>query len=176
MKAFLQELFRTRLYKRTQGRKARQVTFFAVLVTLAGALWRLHQQLEGAGPAWQFSLPLVLLLAGGWAAFRLVNVPVFADFLIAVEAEMNKVSWPTRTELYRSSIVVLVVIFVLGAILFGFDFYWNTAFKIIGVLPDPPADPENPAAGHLVRGIEMGLATLAVAALALWAVASKSKQ
>ncbi len=176
MKAFLQELFRAGLYKRTQGRRARQVTFFAVAVALAGGLWQLSQQLEVHGFAWQFTLPLALLLAGFWAAYRLVNVPAFADFLIAVEAEMNKVSWPTRTELYRSSIVVLVVIFMLGAILFGFDFYWSTVFKIIGVLPDPPVDPENPLAGHMARGILMGVTTLAVALLALWAVAGKSKQ
>ena len=34
-------------------------------------------------------------------------MPAFADFLIAVEAEMNKVSWPTRTELFRGSMVVI---------------------------------------------------------------------
>jgi preprotein translocase subunit SecE len=63
-----------------------------------------------------------------------VNVPGFADFLIAVEAEMNKVSWPTRTELYRSSVVVLVTIFVLAVVLFVFDFFWGWVFKILGIL------------------------------------------
>ena len=32
-----------------------------------------------------------------------MNMPRFADFLIAVEAEMNKVSWPSKAELIRSS-------------------------------------------------------------------------
>jgi preprotein translocase subunit SecE len=59
---------------------------------------------------------------GGWAAFRIVNIPRFADFLISVEAEMNKVSWPNRNELWRASVVVIVVIFLLTAILFGYDF------------------------------------------------------
>jgi len=63
-----------------------------------------------------------------------VNVPGFADFLIAVEAEMNKVSWPTRAELYRSSVVVLVTIFVLAMVLFVFDFFWGWVFKILGIL------------------------------------------
>ena len=36
-------------------------------------------------------------------------MPAFADFLIAVEAEMNKVSWPTRHELIRASMVVMLV-------------------------------------------------------------------
>ena len=37
----------------------------------------------------------LLLLLGLWIGYRLVNMPQFADFLIAVEAEMNKVSWPS---------------------------------------------------------------------------------
>ena len=34
---------------------------------------------------------------------------------------MNKVSWPSRGELYRASLVVIVVIFLLTAILFAYD-------------------------------------------------------
>jgi preprotein translocase subunit SecE len=52
---------------------------------------------------------------------RIVNLPSFADFLISVEAEMNKVSWPSRGELYRASLVVIVVIFLLTAILLAYD-------------------------------------------------------
>ncbi len=136
MNGFFQELFQVGLYKRTQGRVTRQVTF----VTLALALiWGLHQfsqtqLLATRGPALQFGLPGLLLLLGLWAAYRLVNVPGFADFLIAVEAEMNKVSWPTRTELFRSSIVVLVTIFALAVVLFGFDFFWRRVFSWLGIL------------------------------------------
>ncbi len=135
MNAFFQELFHVGLYKRNQGRVTRQVTFVAVAVGLAAGLWRLHQTLMGSSPLWQFALPGVLLVLGLWAAYRLVNVPVFADFLIAVEAEMNKVSWPTRSELYRSSIVVLVTIFALAIVLFGFDFFWIWLFKLFGIIP-----------------------------------------
>ena len=34
---------------------------------------------------------------------------------------MNKVSWPSRDELYRASLVVIVVIFLLVVILFAYD-------------------------------------------------------
>jgi preprotein translocase subunit SecE len=61
-------------------------------------------------------------------------MPNFADFLIAVEAELNKVSWPTRTELIRSSIVVLICLLVLASVIFGFDLIWRTIFTWIGVL------------------------------------------
>jgi preprotein translocase subunit SecE len=34
---------------------------------------------------------------------------------------MNKVSWPSRTELFRASLVVILVIFFLAGLLFGYD-------------------------------------------------------
>lgn len=167
MNAFFHELFHVGLYKRTQGRVTRQVTFAAVAVALAAGLYRLHGTLGAGMVEWPGSwvaywnswmeyfglwtiarneaveavirrsvhhgLPFLLLLLGLWAAYRLVNVPGFADFLIAVEAEMNKVSWPTRGELYRSSIVVLVTIFALAAVLFVFDFFWQSVFNYLGI-------------------------------------------
>ena len=73
---------------------------------------------------------------GVWFSFRLVNVPRFADFLIAVEAEMNKVSWPTRKELFRSSIVVIVVFLLLTAVLFVYDIVWRLLFEALGFWVD----------------------------------------
>jgi preprotein translocase subunit SecE len=132
--AFFQELFRTSIYKRTQGRITRQVTWVAVAVVIALGLFQLHVVLIDWGFGVQYGVPGGLLVLGLWVAYRLVNVPSFADFLIAVEAEMNKVSWPTRQELFRSSVVVLVTIFALAVILFFYDFIWNTFFKLVGIL------------------------------------------
>jgi preprotein translocase subunit SecE len=132
--AFFHELFRTGIYKRTQGRITRQVTWVAIAVILALGLYQLHVTLIDQGPGVQYGVPGVLFLMGLWTAYRLVNVPTFADFLIAVEAEMNKVSWPTRQELFRSSIVVLVTIFALAVILFFYDFLWNWIFKFLKIL------------------------------------------
>ena len=77
----------------------------------------------------------ILLLVGIWLGYRIVNIPQFADFLIAVEAEMNKVSWPSRGELIRSSVVVIFVIFLLAIVLFGYDLVWRSLFVFIGVRP-----------------------------------------
>jgi len=134
VKEFFKELFRTNIYKRTQGRITRQVTWVAVVVVAAFGLYRLQAMLIDYGPAIQFGAPGVLLVVTLWAAYRLVNVPSFADFLIAVEAEMNKVSWPTRQELFRSSVVVLVTIFSLTVVLFVFDLIWSWFFQRIGIL------------------------------------------
>jgi preprotein translocase subunit SecE len=121
------------LYKRSQGRITRQVTFAGLLLVIVLGLLRMSSLLVSSGHLWQYGLPLVLLLAGGWVCFRLVNFPAFADFLIAVEAEMNKVSWPTRGELVRASMVVIVVIFALAFILAGYDLLWRVIFRYLGI-------------------------------------------
>jgi preprotein translocase subunit SecE len=109
-------------YKRSQGRIARQATFFAIVAAVVIGAWRLGGAYGGDSPMFAYVIPAVLAAVGIWAAFRIVNIPRFADFLISVEVEMNKVSWPSRGELFRASMVVLVVIFLLTAILFGYDF------------------------------------------------------
>ncbi len=63
-------------------------------------------------------IPALALIAGAWFGFRVVNWPRFADFLIAVEAEMNKVTWPSKDELIRAAIVVIFTIFFLAIALF----------------------------------------------------------
>ena len=109
-------------------------------ITFALGLWRLSTTLKLAkwvgdlnGYGFYLWMPGLLLLAGLWIAYRTVNLPNFADFLIAVEAEMNKVSWPGRTELFRASMVVLVTIFVLAALLATFDVAWAAFFKALGI-------------------------------------------
>lgn len=135
MGAFLHELFQFNLYKRTQGRVVRQVTFAACAVVVALGCYSLSFQLGGTkNEAVRYGVPLVLLAAGGWACFRLIHMPQFADFLISVEAEMNKVAWPKRTELINASIVVMVVIFALAGLLFGFDFVLQSIPRLFKML------------------------------------------
>ncbi len=134
------ELFlHTGLYKRSQGRVVRQVTFAALAVTFILGCWELQSYLSTfRSNLMEFVIPGGILLLGLWVSFRLVNMPRFADFLIAVEAEMNKVSWPSRPELIRASIVVIFVIFFLAALLFSYDVIWKLFFTWIGVLHRPP--------------------------------------
>jgi len=132
--AFFRELLNVGIYKRSQGRITRQITFAAVLLALVLGLWRLSQMLSGWGLGVSLGVPAVLCLVGVWIDYRLVNFPGFTDFLIAVEAEMNKVSWPTRHELFRASIVVLVAIFSLAVVLTVFDIVWSSLFQRLGVV------------------------------------------
>lgn len=131
MTAYLQELFLFRLYKPKQGRHARQVTLIAIGVVLAVGAWALKNwlQAESFSDAMVIGLPAAVLAATGWAAFRLIQLPKFAEFLIAVEAEMGKVSWPTQSELFKASAVVIFVIFGLAALLFVYDWLLQYALK-----------------------------------------------
>jgi preprotein translocase subunit SecE len=131
---FFQGLFQLGIYKRSQGRIARQITFATLAIIILLGAWRLWVFLINATPATRFAVPGVMVAAGIWLAFRLVNIPAFADFLIAVEAEMNKVSWPTRGELGRSSLVVIFCIFFLAAVLFGFDLFWRTLLHLLRII------------------------------------------
>lgn len=134
MTAYIQELFQFRLFKPRQGRHARQVTLIAIVAVLAIGSWSLKGWLEaeGASTAASIGWPLLVLAATGWAAFRLVQFPVFAEFLIAVEAEMGKVSWPTQSELVKASGVVIFVIFGLAGLLFLYD--WILKYLLSGRL------------------------------------------
>ncbi len=133
---FFSNLLKFSVYKRNQGRVARQVTFAALALSMAVGVWRLAVVL----PLWlasdvgnglsddlgvvRFLIPGLLLAAGIWVCFRAVNTPRFADFLIAVEAEMAKVSWPSRSEVVRSSVVVIFMMFALAGILGLYDLFW----------------------------------------------------
>ncbi len=135
MKAFFLELLKVGIYKRNQGRITRQITGAVVALLVAVAAWRLSSEMLIAYHSLvRYGVSGLLLVVGLWAAYRLVNLPQFADFLIAVEAEMAKVSWPQRTELIRASAVVLLTIFALAAVLAGFDLVWLTVFRWIRIL------------------------------------------
>jgi preprotein translocase SecE subunit len=87
-------------------------------------------------------MPVVLAGLLLWFAWRLVNVPVFADFLIATEAEMNKVSWTTRRRLVQDTIVVLTTVILLTAFLFFVDLLWIKILsnRYVGVLMYDPKE------------------------------------
>ena len=142
MSGFFRELFRFGLYKRNQGRIARQATFGAFAVIVALGAWTMSTTLGGYAsdnPNWtmtqqnlvKYFVPLAVLAAGLWASFRIVQMPTFADFLISVEGEMNKVSWPSRGELFRASLVVILVIFFLAFLLYAYDFILTEVLQLI---------------------------------------------
>src|SRR5262249_31078415 len=65
-------------------------------------------------PHMKYTLPLLLAALSLWFAWRLINWPTFADFLIATDAELHKVSWTTRQRLVQDTIVVLVTVILMA--------------------------------------------------------------
>lgn len=134
--SFLSCLFQAGLYKPAQGRLVRQV-FFAALAIVAVLFVRevsffsFVQRQLGLGGSWALFGALALLCL--WVSFRVVNYPRMADFLISVEAELNKVSWPSRPSLWKATGVVIFVILGLAVILFAFDLFWTWVFQLIQI-------------------------------------------
>ncbi|HET6576203.1 MAG TPA: preprotein translocase subunit SecE [Fimbriiglobus sp.] len=141
-------------YKKTQGVRARRYTMIGLLlVGWTGVYSAMAHETFGHGP-WtlalpfdlgaitpltdrEYSVPLLLAVLVFWLSWRAVNMPTFADFLVATEAEMNKVSWSSRRRLVQDTIVVLVTCLLLTAFLLVVDLFWGWLLSrsFIGVLP-----------------------------------------
>lgn len=80
---------------------------------------------------------VLIILLSLWVGFRAVNVPTFAEFLIATEAEMNKVSWTTRRRLAQDTVVVLITTLIMTIFLLVVDLFWGWLLsrERVGVLP-----------------------------------------
>jgi preprotein translocase subunit SecE len=150
---FLGNLFSGAFFKRNQGRLVRRLTAIAVAVVVAFGCWSFAAWMEnstvteGLSPLVQTTVPIVVALIGFWLAFRIVNYPPFANFLISVEAEMDKVSWADWPYLKRATAVVLCTMVFLGVVLAVYDLIWFKLFTLIGILDASPLDETVPPGG-----------------------------
>ena len=132
------------IYKKGQGKYARGSAYLLCgLLILFGAI-RLHATFNVPGEhVWVADVPIIgsitlykvvatLAFLGGMLALHLVlNRPKSTDLLIDTEQEMRKVSWPSRAEVKSATIVVVVVTFVMGLSLFGFDELLRRLFRLV---------------------------------------------
>jgi preprotein translocase subunit SecE len=132
---FWDSLLTLGLYKRNQGRLARQLTAAGLgAIVLIGVYILSQGPLGTYGRGVKVGIPVALAALAGWLIFRLINYPVFAEFLISVEGEMNKVSWASKQELYRATVVVLSTMLFLAVVLYAYDQIWMVVLSSIGVL------------------------------------------
>jgi len=118
------------VYKKNQGKYTRVVTFASAMVMAVVAAAALSDFLRAyTGPYVSFGGPTVLVMLVGLLTLWLINRPKSADFLIATEGEMKKVSWSTKKEVVGSTKVVIITTFVLALILFGVDLMFIFLFK-----------------------------------------------
>jgi preprotein translocase SecE subunit len=154
-----QNWFTITRFKASQGQRVRRATMLGIILLVGAGIYALynHGTLATADNNWtvripftdrllfllpdvKFTIPLLLAAAGLWIAFRVVNLPVFADFLIATEAELNKVSWPTRKSVVQDTIVVLTTVLLLTVFLFLVDLGWGAllSWSPVGILRVQP--------------------------------------
>ena len=140
--ALLKELFRCRRYKHGLGRLIRRLTMLGIWVLFLTAAWKCTQIDATWLASWvampelvvKYTVAGVIALCGLWFGYRLVNWETFADFLISVEGEMAKVSWPGNGELQSSTIVVLTVFLLLSGMIYIYDLILVFLLRSINVL------------------------------------------
>lgn len=145
--------FSTHQYKRSLGLRVRRLTILGILLVGGSGVYSMYFQ--GLLPeTWtmttpfdsrpvtvltdaRYVIPLALVALTLWVAWRAVNVPTFAEFLIATEAEMNKVSWSTRRRLAQDTVVVLLTTLIMTVFLLVVDLFWGWLLSrsTVGVLP-----------------------------------------
>jgi len=125
-----------RIYKKGQGKYTRLGTAFALGIIAALGCWQLYVKLDAANFAlsrraalWVATMvPTALFVVLAWLIFWLVNKPSVADFMIASEGELKKVSWSTRQEVAVSTFIVIVVVAIFVVLLGVTDLVFRTFF------------------------------------------------
>ena len=144
------------IYKPGQGYWTRTLTAVgAGTLVLAGvaALWIniLPRFVTENLYYWRAGVCVGVLVVFSALIYFLLNKPKIADFMIAVEAEMKKVNWPSRKEIIGSTLVVISGTLLLAALLFIINTFFGILFTELDILA--PTDPEAlaAAAGSLGR-------------------------
>ena len=128
------------VYKRGQGKYTRVGTIVGVMIIVVTGARALSEVLGGsamkfvAAPMFRFGLPSLITVVIGLLTAWIVNRPKAADFLIATEGEMKKVSWSNRREVIGSTKVVIVTAFIMAGVLFAMDVLLTFLFHRLGIL------------------------------------------
>ena len=124
------------IYKRGQGKYTRLCSAFAAAIIAVLGCWQLYSKLEAV--EWGLSRKAALWVAtmvpaGMFVVFALliswlINKPSVADFMIAAEGEMKKVSWSSKQEIAVSTFIVIVVVVFMALLLGTTDIGFRTFF------------------------------------------------
>ncbi|MFW6028369.1 MAG: preprotein translocase subunit SecE [bacterium] len=124
------------IYKPGQGYYTRMLSAIgAATLVLVGIAW-LWRELEVLANPFYYQVAAAIVIIAGTGALMwwLLNKPRVADFMIATEAEMKKVNWPTRREIIGSTWVVICGVLMLAALLFIIDIAFGWLFTEINIL------------------------------------------
>jgi len=118
------------IYKRGQGKYTRLCSAFGIAIIAGLGCLQLYKKLQaGDLGLWaETMVPAGLFVILALLIFWLVNKPSLADFLIAAEGEMKKVSWSSRQEIAVSTFIVIVVVIGMAVLLGTTDIGFRTLF------------------------------------------------
>ena len=123
-----------KVYKREQGKNSRLGTGLVSFAIVVVGCWSLYMKLQGTDVWVQTMIPTALCVLCAGLIYWLLNKPVVADFLIAAEGEIKKVSWTSRKEIVNSTTIVIFVVvimaFGLGFVDFAFQLFFQEIVKL----------------------------------------------
>ena len=124
------------IYKRGQGKYTRLCSAFAAAIFAGLGCLQLYKKLEAV--EWGLSRKAALWVAtmvpaGLFVVFALliswlINKASVADFMIAAEGEMKKVSWSSKQEIAVSTFIVIVFVIMMASLLGTTDLGFRTFF------------------------------------------------
>jgi preprotein translocase SecE subunit len=118
------------IYKRGQGKYTRLCSAFAAALIAGLGCLQLYRKLQ----AWDVGLwietmvPAGLFVALALLIFWLINKHSIADFMVAAESEMKKVSWSSRKEITVSTVIVIFLVIILALFLGFTDLSFSVFF------------------------------------------------
>ncbi len=124
------------IYKRGQGKYTRLGSAFGFGIVVVLGCLLLYRKLDGADLGlWVATMvPAGVFVGFALLIFWLSNKPLVADFLIAAEGEVKKVSWSSRKEIAVSTFVVIVLVVIMAMLLGVTDLSFKLFFsEVLGI-------------------------------------------
>ena len=121
------------IYRKNQGRWTRLGTVGGVGILVIVGTWYMWSELPISLGIFRALIPVVVLLGCVYGLLRIVNSKKAADFMIATEGEMKKVSWSSKKEIIGSTKVVIATLLIMGAVLFLVDLFNKVLMQYLGV-------------------------------------------
>jgi len=119
------------IYKSGQGKYTRLCSAFGAAIIVGLGCMQLYKKLEatdlGLWP--ETMIPAGLFVVLGILVFWLVNKSSVADFMIAAEGEIKKVSWSSRKEITVSTFIVIMVVIIMAVLLGATDLFFTMSFR-----------------------------------------------
>jgi preprotein translocase subunit SecE len=124
------------IYKPGQGKYTRLCSAFGFGIIAALGCLLIYRKLDGADLGlWVATMvPVGVFVGFALLILWLSNKPLVADFLIAAEGEVKKVSWSSRKEIAVSTFVVIVLVVIIAVLLGVTDLSFKLFFsEVLGI-------------------------------------------